>query len=594
MAFTTAPLQRAVHYEISLSDAAVNLVDVKVTVGPGSSSERDLQLPVWNALYQVRDFAQYVGDVEAHDSSGKPLVIRKVDKSRWQVRGAPGGFKVEYQILANLPGPYGAQLNPHHAFFNLAEILMYPVDDRLSPQQITFTNVPSGWRVATSLKEASAGARNLQGFSYEAHDYDALVDSPVELGSFKESDFDDEGGHYRVVVDADPADYDMRKVVEKIHRIVTAETHWMNDRPFDTYLFIYHFPRGSGGGGMEHAFGTAIDVDSSVLAEDPQTLADVTAHEFFHLWNVKRIRPQSLEPIDYTKENYTTSLWFSEGFTNTVGPYILLRAGLLDESSYLKGLAQDIGVFERRPAHTRQSAEESSLNAWLEKYPAYRQPERSVSYYNKGELIGMVLDLALREATNNASSLRDLFQWMNQHYARQGRFFLDSAGVLDAVEQVGHTNFKPFFNHYVSGTDEIPWNDFFKTVGLELVRRRNVVANLGFTASRGFGSFPQVVSIDPGSGAKRAGLKVGDTIGEINGEVASSNFEQRLRQLPADSVLRLRVRNAAGETEIQWKLAPLEEEEYSFRDLSNITPQQKARRLSWLHGEPQNSGAESP
>ena len=147
---------------------------------------------------------------------------------------------------------------------------------------------------------------------------------------------------------------------------------------------------------MEHAYSTAIDVNAQVLAQNPLSFPEVTAHEFFHLWNVKRIRPQSLEPIDYTKENYTTALWFSEGVTSTVQDYILLRAGMLDERQYLDRLSSEITTLERRPAHLTQSAEEASLDAWFEKYPSYRPPQRSISYYNKGGVPGVMLDLQVR------------------------------------------------------------------------------------------------------------------------------------------------------------------------------------------------------
>ncbi len=244
----------------------------------------------------------------------------------------------------------------------------------------------------------------------------------MEIGTFHEFDFNQGAGHYRVIVDGDAADYDMQKIVTTVRGIVAAETAWMDDRPPDRYLLLYHFVRGLGGIAMEHADSTAIDVSAGGPAQDPQSLADLTAHEFFHLWNVKRIRPQSLEPTDYTRENYTTNLWFIEGVTTTVADYARLAAGLLDQSRFLSGLALQIKQLEQRPAHLTQSAEESSLDTWLEKYEYYRQPERSVSYYNKGYLLGVLLDLEIRDASNDAASLQDLFQWLNQNYARKGRF----------------------------------------------------------------------------------------------------------------------------------------------------------------------------
>ena len=307
------------------------------------------------------------------------------------------------------------------------------------------------------------------------------------------------------------------------------------------------------------------------LAENPQALADLTAHEFFHLWDVKRIRPQSLEPVDYTKENYTRALWFSEGVDTTAGNIILLRAGLLDEPRYLKGLAAEIGELERRPAHLTQSAEESSLDAWLEKYEYYRLPSRSISYYNKGYLLGVLLDLQVREATHGSASLRDVLQWMNRNYARQGKFFPDSDGVRQAAEAVSHTNLGWFFQKYVAGTDEIPWDDFFKTVGLHLVARTISVANVEFVAPRNLNATPVVAAITPGSAAQRAGLALGDVILEVNGRPADADFEERLAELRPGEKLHLRVRNSDGEHELHWKLASREQIELDLADVDNVT-----------------------
>jgi predicted metalloprotease with PDZ domain len=583
----------AVRYTVSLADAPTHLVHIKLDI-PAGTAERDLQLPVWNALYQVRDFSQYVNWVRATGSARQSLAVLKADKSRWHISRAENGAKIEYEIMADLPGPYGAQLNSQHAFFNLAEILMYPADARASPMEVSFADVPSGWKYATSLAACSAGPRTAAPGTpaptcFAADDYDRLVDAPVEVSAFQETDFDEGGGHYRVVVDADPSDYDMQKILPTVRRIVSAATAWMDDRPFSTYLFVYHFPHGARGGGMEHPYSTAIDVEAHVLRSNPEALPEVTAHEFFHLWNVKRIRPQSLEPVDYTRENYTRALWFSEGVTSTVQDYILLRAGLISEQRYLERLADPIATLEGRPAHLTQSAEESSLDAWLEKYPYYHVPERSISYYNKGELLGVMLDLALRDASNGSASLRDVFHWMNQNYARPGRFFPDSEGVRQAAEAVGHTDLGWFFQKYVAGTEEISWDDVFRTVGLRLVRRLVPVADLGFGVSGNFRSAPTVAWVVPHSEAERAGLVVGDVILEINGHSATPDFEQWLARLRPGDTLRLRVRGRRDERELHWKLGSREEVEFELLDVDNITPQQKAHRDAWLGGEAQGA-----
>jgi predicted metalloprotease with PDZ domain len=569
-------------YTISLSDLNQHLADVQILL-PAGAAQRELQLPVWNALYQIRDFAQYVNWVRAKDRGGQTISIQQKDKSRWQIAAAQDGAVVEYQIFLDSAGPFGAQVNSHHAFLNLAQVLMYPVEARNGPVVVHFNRLPQGWQVATPLTAMPDG-----GFGAES--YDRMVDSPVEIGPFRESDFDEGGGHYRVIVDAESGDYDMEKISAMLRKIVAAATTWMDDRPFDTYMFFYHFPRGPAGGGMEHAYSTAISVNSEVLSRAPDALASVTAHEFFHLWNVKRIRPQALEPVDYTKENYTRALWFSEGCTSAAADTIQLRGGLLDERHFEDQLAAEIGELERRPAHLTQSAEESSLDAWLEGDAYYRRPERSISYYNKGELLGILLDLAIREASHDQASLRDVFQWMNQNYAQKGRFFSDSAGVREAAEAVSHADLEWFFTKYVAGVEEIPWNDFFRSVGLRLVASKTTTLDAGFVASRNFDGPMTVQAVTAGSEAERAGLQAGDTIVEVNGKAVSEELSEILSAVSPGEAITAKIRPRRGaERELKWKIGSREEISYELQDLEKVSVEQHTRRAAWLKGEARTS-----
>ncbi len=444
-----------ISYTVSFVSPEQHLIEVQVMLPPGPA-EHELQMPVWNALYQVRDFAQYINRIRAKDRAGKPLTISELNDSRWRVQGASNGCIIEYQIFVDSPGPFGAQFNSHHAFLNLAQLLIYPADGRGSATTIHFSHVPGDWHIATPMKFTDG--------AYDAENYDRMVDSPVEIGNFQESDFDEAGGHFRVIFDADPSDYDGPKIVAALHQIVAAATSWMDDCPFDTYTFFYHFPHGPAGGGMEHSYSTAIELNADMIKQNLDALTSVTAHEFFHLWNVKRIRPQALEPIDYTKENFTRALWFSEGVTSTAEEIVRLRAGLIDEKQFLGELGDQITELERRPAHLTQSAEDSSLDAWLEGFGYYRRPERSISYYNKGELLGMMLDLAIRDSTHGNTSLREVLQWMNANYAQKSKFFDESNGVRAAAETVSHADLGWFFAKYVAGTDELPWDDFLRSV----------------------------------------------------------------------------------------------------------------------------------
>jgi predicted metalloprotease with PDZ domain len=572
-----SPSYAATDYTISLADPAKHLIEVQMLL-PEGRSERQLQLPVWNALYQVRDFAQYVNWIRAKDRAGHALSIIQIDKSRWQIAGAKDGAILQYEMFVDSPGPFGAQLNSHHAFLNLAQILMYPVDARDSPIALRFSQIPAGWHVATPLRSNSD--------VFVADNYDRAVDSPVEIGDFQENDFEEGGARYQVVVDAQPSDFDMAKITAMLHKIVAAATSWMDDRPYDGYMFLYHFPRGPAGGGMEHAYSTAIAVNADVLAKSPEALASVTAHEFFHLWNVKRIRPQTLEPIDYTRENYSRALWFSEGCTSTAADIIQLRGGLLDERHFEEDLAVQIGELQRRPAHLTQSAEESSLDAWLEGDAYYRRPERSISYYNKGELLGVALDLAVRDASRGQASLREVFQWMNQNYAKKQVFFPDSEGVRRAAEAVSHADLGWFFTKYVAGTEEIPWNDFFRGVGLRLAQSTTTIADAGFIASRNFDAPMTVVAVTEGSNAEIAGLQVGDVILEINGKTAGQESSETTARLSPGDAIRLKVRaRRGGERDLKWKMGSREEISYDLKDVDSISSEQRARQAAWLKGE---------
>jgi predicted metalloprotease with PDZ domain len=263
---------------------------------------------------------------------------------------------------------------------------------------------------------------------------------------------------------------------------------------------------------------------------------------------------------------------------------------LIDEPHFERDLAAAIGELERRPAHLTQSAEESSLDAWLEGDAYYRRPDRSISYYNKGELLGILLDLAVRDASHGQASLREVFQWMNQNYAKKEKFFSDSESVREAAEAVSHADLQWFFAKYVKGTEEIPWNDFFRGVGLRVMEGKSTEADAGFTASRNFDAPMTVSAVTAGSEAERAGLQTGDTILELNGKAVGQESSQDLaRSAPGDTItLKVRGRRG-GDRELKWKVGSREEIFYELKDVEHLTGEQRARRTAWLKGEAQTS-----
>ncbi len=453
------PARATIRYEISLARPAQHQFHVTMVI-PDVRQKVVVQIPAWNTLYQIRDFGYHVTGLHASDAAGKPLRVSRSDKQTWTIQ-AQGEIRVEYSDYWDEPGPFGTQLNGEHAFLNLAMVLCYVPDRRAEESVVHFSDVPQNWRTAVELS-ATEGAQG-----YRAPSYDALVDAPVEIGPLDMFQFQAAGKPIRVAIHGDAVDH--ARVTDMLSRIVQYETHLMGGAPFSEYLFIYHIGRDFGGGGMEHTNSTTIAVGSA------SQLANVSAHEFFHLWNVKRIRPQSLEPVDHTREMWTPSLWFAEGFTNTYAAYALVRSGVWNQGQFFADLTQQINELQSHPARHWQSAEESSLNAWFEKYPLYSEPGFSVSYYNKGQLLGVGLDIVIRDATNNRASLDDVMRRMNQEYAQKGRFYPDSAGIRTAAEEAvrnavpeAKIDLADFFARYVAGTDELPLADWLSRAGLTL------------------------------------------------------------------------------------------------------------------------------
>jgi predicted metalloprotease with PDZ domain len=544
-----------------------------------------LSMPVWNALYQVRDFAANIEDVRARDASGEPIPIEKRSISEWQVTSPTACLLVEYDIHLNYSGPFGAQLDFAHGFFNWAMVLMYSPDSRDKPMSIQLLDVPPEWGLHDVHVMGEAAPGDVEHVMGVANNYDDLVDSPAEVGVFQHFSFQQDGATYRVVVHGNPSDYDTAKLESTLQRITHAGVDWMEDRPYDEYTFLYHFPQGHGAGGMEHAYGTAIDVTAAHVKGNMLPLASVSAHEFFHLWNVKRIRPQALQPIDYQRMMDTRALWFSEGLTNTVGNLLLARAGIVSEQQYLDGVATAIGELQARPAHRWQSAEESGLDAWFEGNAFYRAPERSISYYNKGEVLGVLLDLRIRQITSGRKSLRDLFRWMNETYAKKGRYFPGSGGVQQAAEAVTGQSFAEFFQSYVAGVRELPYNDSLAFVGLQLAETNVRSSSPGFTTTANLGGQPEVTKVEANSEAQRAGINPGDRVLELNGKPAGGNLDYELSQMREGSTAKLRIANRSGERTVKIKLVGREQHVFLLQDTPQVTPEQRAHRTAWIHGD---------
>ena len=540
-----------IRYSVSLDhpERHLFLVEMQISEVTGGVTE---QMPAWNALYQVRDFSSHVRQVAA-SADGKNLEIDKVDKQTWRITGS-GTISVRYSVYWDEAGPFAAQLSAEHAFVNLAMVLFYVPERRGEDVRLSLVHLPDGWRVASALSPLANKNDDAHGVEFAASSYDARVDAPIEAGTFQEFTLRGISPPIRVVIYGDS--WDRGEVQSALERICRYEISLMQGAPYDSYTFLVHIGKAAGGagGGMEHANSTAIAVSSA------DYLAGVSAHEFFHLWNVKRIRPASLDPVDYTKEQYTRALWFAEGVTSTYGSYTLLRSGIWNKEQFYTDLGLQITELEARPANRWQSAEQSSLDAWLEKYPLYNGGDSSVSYYTKGQILGVLLDVLIRDRTDNTASLDDVLREMNTEFAKKGRTYRDSLDIRLTAERVAGGSFEVVFRRYVSGAEPLPYAQILGLAGLELRELRSSHAALGFAVERDAAGQLRVSS-PLSESAAAAGLREGDMILQWDEGEAPRRIARWLRERKPGERLRLRLRReeAGGEARKIALEFPLEE-----------------------------------
>ena len=400
---TTAPMSSDISYTVAMSKPHTHLLEVEIRVKIPANlqvpNESDLVMPVWTpGSYLIREFERHVQDFAA-DAGGRALDWTKVNKDTWRVKtNGARQWRATYRVYANELTVRTSELNSDHAFWNNAAVLMYP--DGYLKAPATLRIVPqSGWKVATGLPEV-AGQPN----TFRAENFDILYDSPVEVSNFKELDFQVRGVPHRIVIDGE-GNYDPERMRTDVQKIVAAETAMFGAIPYHDYTFILHL-RSNTGGGLEHLNSTALGFRRFNFSTEKnyRNFLSLVAHEFFHLWNVKRIRPDALGPFDYTKENYTRLLWVAEGITEYYGHLMVRRAGLISDQVYLDHLAQQIQDFQETPGRQVMSAEEASFDSWIKFYrPDENTVNSQISYYDKGELLGLLLDLDIRRRTTTQS-----------------------------------------------------------------------------------------------------------------------------------------------------------------------------------------------
>jgi predicted metalloprotease with PDZ domain len=560
-------------YEVSLAHPEQHLFHVTMTI-PDVRGEIEVQMAAWNTLYQIRDFSGHVREVEASAGSNG-AAIEKLDKQTWRVRGI-GTITIRYATYWDEAGPFATQLNSEHAFINPAMILFYVPDRRSENVSLGMTDAPDGWQAAsaTALFDAEYGRNHA--LIFKSPSFDALADGPIECGKFQKFDLPGLTPRVTVVVHGD--NWGKKRVEEELRRICQYELKLMEGAPYEHYTFILHLGTGSGGGGMEHADSTAIGAPSD------EYLAGLAAHEFFHLWNVKRIKPVTLDPVDYTKEQYTRALWFAEGVTNTYGAYTLVRSGISNKDQFYADFGEQITELEGRPANRWQSAEQSSLDAWMEKYPLYNRPENSVSYYTKGQVLGDLLDILIRDRTDNAKTLDDVMRELNTEFAKQGKAYRDSLDVRLTAEKVAGGSFKPFFEKYVAHAEALPYQQILALAGLELRTVEHKRPNLGFFSERDGNGFLLVKSVEADSLAAEAGLRTDDVIVKWNGGEVPKRVDRWLREQRPGDVLKLEIRRDSKQVPLEFHIGEIKETFYEVVELAHASEKARRIREGILHG----------
>jgi predicted metalloprotease with PDZ domain len=598
-----APNSSAISFTVSMPKPWTHLLEVEMRLQTPANlnvpNETNLIMPVWTpGSYLIREFERNVQDFSA-EVDGRPLTWTKTNKNTWSVTtNGARQWRVRYRVYANEFSVRTNELNSDHAFWNNAALLMYPEGAIGKPS--TLRVVPAnGWKIATGLPPLEG-----QPNTFRAENFDILYDSPFEVSNFKEIKFEVRGVPHRIVIDGD-ANYDPERMKRDVKKIVEAEVAMFDAIPYHDYTFILHLRAASGGGGIEHLNSTSLGFQRNRFAkpEGWRSFYGLVAHEFFHLWNVKRIRPDALGPFDYTKENYTRSLWVAEGITSYYGNLMVRRAGLVTDREYLEGLAQDIQKYQDTPGRLQMSAEEASFNTWIKEYrPDENSVNSQVSYYDKGELLGLLLDLEIRRSSHNAKSLDDVMRHLYHEFYEKNRNYTP-ADFQKACELMAGSSLQDFFTRYVRGRDEIPYNAFLSAAGLQLEQGGMPFGATGDWPAKlkGYlgadvedsGELVNVKDVRAGSPAYEQGLNAKDKIVALDGaRVNKESFDAQIASKRSGDVVHITVFRNDDLRTIDIKLSAVVDAPYRIAPLSSATDEQKRIYQSWLSGRERRQNPE--
>ncbi len=568
--------RESIRYTILPHDLALHLFEVTLTIDHPDSEGQVVSLPAWiPGSYMIREFARHIVQIRA-ESDGRKLRLTKLDKHSWRAARCAGPLTIVYQVYAWDLSVRAAHLDQTHGFFNGSSVFLQ-VQGKEALTHIVDIQPPEGedfaaWRVATSLPELKA--RRHRFGTYIAQNYDELIDHPVEMGEFELIRFEAHGVPHEMAITGRVPNLDTARLATDLKKICEYQIALFEPTskraPMDRYVFLT-LAVGDGYGGLEHRASTALICSRAdlpvqghaAMSDGYRTFLGLCSHEYFHTWNVKRIKPAVFAPYDLSQENYTPLLWLFEGFTSYYDDLTLVRTGLIEQKDYLGLLAKTLNTVLRGSGRLKQSVAESSFDAWT-KY--YRQDENAsnaiVSYYQKGSLVALWFDAVIRTQTKGKRSLDDVMRALWRRYGRD--FYLPGKerGVTEAevealFDEVTGLHLKPVFEHAVRGTKDLPLADAlaaFAVVVSDKQKGDSLSLNI---RTRKEGGDCKIAAVHEGGAAHRAGLSAGDTLVAIDGlRVTASNLDSLIQRYRKGDVVNIHAFRRDELMEFQLALLP--------------------------------------
>ena len=572
-----------ISYKLSMPEPHTHYFEVEMTIASPNTATVDLKLPVWApGSYLVREFAKSVEAVKAVNSTGRELSVNKIDKNTWRVdAGKAKKVVCTYRVYAYELSVRTSFVDAEHGYINGTSVFMYMKGQKDVP--VTLDIVPNpNWKKITTSLESNGGQ-----WSFKAPNYDFFVDCPIEMGNHHTFSFTAAGVPHEVAMFGE-GNYDEEKLKKDMAAVVEACTDVFGVNPNKRYVFIIH-NLGKGGGGLEHTNSTSLQVSRWGYEPEGRYLGflSLVAHEYFHLWNVKRIRPKELGPFDYDHECHTPLLWVMEGFTSYYDEYLLMRAGFYDEDKMLSRLASSIGTIENQPGGKVISVAEASFDAWIK---AYRPNENSynttISYYTKGAMCAFALDLEIREANAGTKSLDDLLQYLYKEYYEKRKRGFTADEFQAAAEKIAGKSLKDFFDKYINGTETIPFDTYLGFGGWE---RTNTNANsnvptLGINLGEDDDGRLMIKRVVRGTAGYQDGINANDELLAINGfRVRTQKAVNQLVEMEAPgTAIDVMVARDGKIMTLKVTLQAKNTVRYTIKPMEKLTPQQEKVHASWM------------